>query len=918
MDSWTPIIDTRGIRLSIGTLLFFGWMSCGRAPVTETAARADDGTLQAGAGEEGIDEHAAMLFFENSVRPLLIERCIQCHGPDKQEGNLRLDTSQGLTAGGDSGPAIDPDALEQSLLLAAIRYDGFEMPPSGPLPPEEIAILEQWIAGGASWPDTSDSGLALRGRSGITDEDRDYWAFRPLQRVALPQVAGMDATASHPVDRFLRDRLHRVGLEYSAAADKRTLARRAYLDLVGVPPTPAELARFLGDDREDAFEQLIIGLQADRRYGEKWARFWLDLVRYAESDGFNQDADRPTAYLYRDWLIEALNADLPYDQFVLQQLAGDELDPHNPQLLAATGFLRHWIYEYNQRDARTQLSNILNDLTDVTGEVFFGLGVGCARCHDHKFDPLLQEDYYRLQAAFADFLPDDEHVFGTLEEVTQYRQQLATWESATAEIRDRMRELEAPVRKRIADAAYNKFPLDVRPMLFKPSSERDGFEQQIADLADRQVNLEWSKTDYATALKDESKQAWEALAAELKGFEHLRPAELPRIMAAGRVAGPPPATTVPGKGTADDAVSVRFVSFQVLGNQPLSIQQPSPGELEAAGDATGIPTRRRSALAAWINSPNNGLTHRVIVNRIWQELFGVGLVQNSNDFGRLGQPPTHPELLDWLAAWFIEDGRSFQRLQRLLMTSQAYRQSSRASEESLALAGEVDWENRLLWRFPARRMEAEQIRDSILAVCGCLEPQVDGPSQPHDSRVRSIYTQVKRNRPHPILSAFDVPDRSVSIGGRVATTTVNQSLVLGNSPWINALSNDMARLLRGEASEPAVHISVAFERTLGRLPNEGEQNAMFDFLRSTTLRLRGELATQLASGLHELQRIDVHDSSAQARAAQIEVAPAQDGKEDDSSLVVEPVAWHLTDEYLTALSDMCHVLLNSSEFLYID
>lgn len=855
-------------RISLYTLLvLFGMLSHGGASAAEPPLAQED-------------THDDLTYFEQHVRPLLIERCIQCHGAEKQEGGLRLDSAESLAAGGDSGATIDLEDLNGSMFLAAVRCEGPEMPPSGPLAAEEVLVFEQWVARGAPWPAAgSDDGLALRSRGAITDEDRNYWAFRPLQPVELPAT-----DANHPLDRFLLDRLQSVGLQYAEPADSRTLARRLYLDLVGVPPTPEELNAFLADDQPDAYVRLIERLQSDRRYGEKWSRFWLDLVRYAESDGFNQDAERPTAYLYRDWLIDALNQDLPYDQFVLAQLAGDEVAPDDPQMLAATGFLRHWIYEYNQRDARTQLANIMNDLTDVTGELFFGLGIGCARCHDHKFDPLLQEDYYRLQAAFADFLPNDQRVYGTTEEVQAYQRRMAEWEAATLEPRRRMQELEAKHRRRIADAAYNKFPLDIRPILFKPEAERDGFEQQIAALADRQVQLEWDKMDFTKLLKGEEKAAWEQAAAEVKACEHLRPTELPRILAAGKVTAPIPATTLPTKhkGPTEQSVEpeqVQFVAFHVQGSQPLGDWERPP-----APEQSTAPEQRRAALAAWINSPENAVTHRVIVNRIWQELFGVGLVRNANDFGRLGEPPSHPELLDWLANWFIADGKSFKRLQRLLMTSEAYRQSSTPTPQMQQLAAEVDWQNRLLWRFPARRLQAEQIRDSVLVACGCLELMTGGPSKPHDSRVRSVYTLVKRNRPHPLLSAFDVPDRSTSIGGRQSTTTVNQSLVLSNSEWMLTLATEFSQRLLADASEPELHVRSAFERALGRLPEAHEMRSMLAYLEATTQQLM--------------------EASAEAD----EAPPSPESN----------TPWHRSKAYPSALADVCHVLLNSSEFLYID
>lgn len=837
-------------------------------------------------------------FFEAEVRPLLIEHCLKCHGSEKQEGGLRLDSREHLIDGGDSGPAVSLDEHAASLLLNAIRYEDYEMPPSGQLSAKKIEAFEEWLARGAPWPAGADAGgMELRTQAGITDSDKDYWAFRPLN-VSSPAALSPEQLASielgeqaelTAVDHFLLDKLTAQQLTFAPPADRPTLLRRLYLDLVGVPPTPAEMASFLNDARPDAYERLVDQLLQDPRYGQKWARLWLDLVRYAESDGFNQDALRPNAYLYRDWLIDALNADMPYDQFVLAQLAGDEIDPKDPHMLAATGYLRHWIYEYNQRDARTQWSNILNDLTDVTGEVFFGLGIGCARCHDHKFDPLLQADYYRLQASFAAFLPQDNSLFGTPEQLDAHQRQLAIWQAATAEAREQLQQLEEPLRKSTAETAYNKFPLDIRPILFKSQAQRDGFEQQIAALADRQVQLEWEKLDFAKHLDAEHKERWEHWQAELKQHEHLRPAALPNIQAAGEVAATPPAIHLPTN--QPEGSEVVPATFEVFGARSLT------GPLTASGSTT---SGRRTALAQWINSTDNPLTHRVVVNRLWQELFGQGLVRNSNDFGRLGEAPSHPELLDWVADWFIRDGKSMKRLQRLLVTSAAYRQSATADESMSERATVLDWQNRLLWHYPARRLDAEQIRDAMLVASESLQAQAHGPAESHDSPVRSIFTQVKRNKPHPFLVAFDVGDRSTSIGQRNRTTTVIQALVLSNSPWSLTMADNMAARLLEQSSLPEQHVRDAYARALSRTPTAAELDRAVAYLEQTT-----------ASSLAEVPAAEAPATEAPAAEAALESIA-------ETSVETTAVPWHLTEAYRVALADLCHVLFNSSEFLYID
>ncbi|MEZ6138040.1 MAG: DUF1549 and DUF1553 domain-containing protein [Pirellulaceae bacterium] len=731
----------------------------------------------------------------------------------------------------------------------------------------------------------------MRQPASITDADRAYWAFQPLDNPPPPEVESK-RPVHNEVDAFVIARLQASGLDLAPEASRGTLMRRVYFDLVGVPPSLAEMQSYLADEAEDAYERLVDRLLNDKRYGEKWARTWLDLTRYAESDGFNQDAQRPTAYLYRDWVIGALNADMPFDQFVLAQLAGDEIAPDDPQMLAATGFLRNWIYEYNQRDARTQWSNILNDITDVTGEVFLGLGVGCARCHDHKFDPILQKDYYRLQASFATFIPRDDRVYGTPAEIGDYRQRLRHWELATAEIRQQLDELEQPHKRSVAEKAYNKFPLDIRPILFRPAEERNGFEQQIADLADRQVILEWNKIEFEKVLKNDKLERWKALRDELKSLDNLKPQDLPTVLCAGEVTAAPPPVQIPSR-ESDGAIEP--ASFEVLGAQKLVSFVSTVKTEESSAGASG----RRTALAQWINDPRNALPHRVVVNRAWQELFGTGLVRFVNDFGTLGEPPSHPELLDWLASWFLEHGRSRKELHRLLVTSSTYRQTSQPDENAATLrAGDVDWQNRLLWRFPARRLEAEQIRDAMLVATHSLQPSHGGPASDHDSFVRSIYTRVKRNQPHPFLVAFDAPDRSSSVGQRNVTTTANQALLLTNAEWPLGLASNLAQRLMSETSFPSQQVAMAYQVCLQREPTAAELRTGVAFLDQT---MRHAMA---------IQPKDNRPSTGEAEAK------GKKSKQAENEIENVELPWQ-SAAYQTALSDFCHVLLNSSEFLYI-
>ena len=378
--------------------------------------------LEGDTGSDVEGRAARERFFEQRVRPLLVESCHSCHAAAKQKGGLRLDSLEAILRGGDSGPAVVPGKPVESLLIEAVNYHELEMPPAGKLAPEKIDILARWVSLGAPWParDRTTAHAAPTvgpdGRRTETDlrgEKARLWSLRPLHRPDVPQVGNFSPAeesewSSHPIDRFIYRKLAERGLSPAPAADRWTLIRRVTFDLTGLPPTPEEVDAFLSDDRPDAYERLVDRLLASPRYGQRWARHWLDLVRYADSDGYRQDAYRPDAWRYRDYVVRSFSVDKPYDRFLAEQLAGDELDPDDPELRVATGYLRLGPYEYNQRDVGGQWDDILNDITDVTGEVFLGLSIGCARCHDHKFDPILQDDYYRLRAFFAPLMPRDD------------------------------------------------------------------------------------------------------------------------------------------------------------------------------------------------------------------------------------------------------------------------------------------------------------------------------------------------------------------------------------------------------------------------------------------------------------------------------------------------------------------------------
>ena len=425
-------------------------------------------------------------FFEEKVRPILAENCYKCHGSEQQKGSLRLDLREAALAGGEDGPVIVPGQPEKSVLVDAIKWESFEMPPKNKLSETQIATLTEWIRLGAPMPKDhgGGSGVAVRKTRGIiTDEDRQWWAFQPIKRGAVPAIQNSEFRSQNAIDSFIAAKLIENGLSPAPPADKRTLIRRVAFDLIGLPPTPSEIEAFEDDKSPDAYERLVDRLLASPQHGERWARNWLDLVRYAESDGYKQDAYRPNSFHYRDYVIRAFNSDKPYSQFVLEQLAGDEVAPDDPDALFATGYLRVGIYEYNQRDVKTQWTNILNDMTDVTADVFLGVGLGCARCHDHKFDPILQKDYYRFQAFFAPIFWRDDVPAGSADEIADYNRRLAAWEAKTADVRRAMDEIERPHREAAEAVAIKKFPVEMHAMFDKPESERTPLEKQLVALA---------------------------------------------------------------------------------------------------------------------------------------------------------------------------------------------------------------------------------------------------------------------------------------------------------------------------------------------------------------------------------------------------------------------------------------------------
>ncbi|MEQ9407442.1 MAG: DUF1549 domain-containing protein [Fuerstiella sp.] len=739
-------------------------------------------------------------FFETHVRPLLHSRCVKCHGENQQKGGLRLDSVEHLLKGGESGAAAVPGKPAESLLLEAVRYESFEMPPDKPLSAEEISHLETWISEGVAWPTLDGVSVRLTGAA-FTDDERNFWSLKPLTNPQSPTVS--TDWGQNDIDHFVLVRLESAGIRPAPAADDRVLVRRLYFDLLGLPPSPDEVTEFLNSKAPNRWSALVDQLLADPRYGEHWGRYWLDVVRYAESDGFRADSYRPDAWRYRDYVVNAFNNDKPYDQFILEQLAGDEVAPHKAEALVATGYLRTWLYEYNQRDARTQWQDILNQVTDVTGEAFLGVSVACARCHDHKFDPILQEDYYRLQSCFGNMIPRDDIPAADLEDRQQYALEYEAWLAKGAELRQQLKQIRRPYMERAARGAIEKFPEDIQQIMALPPDQRTPLQGQLADLVNRQVIFDQNRARF----KDKDQKRIDELEKQIAELAGREPARLPSAMTVADLGNTPQTMHL---GANPELKPV------VAGG--LSILDPAPFERQPTADSTG----QRTALARWIASPDNPLTARVIVNRIWQRHFGTGLVDTASDFGSLGGRPSHPQLLDRLASEFIAHGYSIKWLHRQILNSATWQMS--AFHPEAALAEQTDPGNRLRWRFAIRRLNAEQIRDAMLTASGELQSEQGGPSVPHDSLRRSLYLKMMRNTPEPLLRSLDGVDGLNSIPKRSTTTTPTQALNLMNGKWVRQRSMAMARRILDEVSGATVAelVDNAFQIALGRHADDSE------------------------------------------------------------------------------------------------
>jgi len=742
--------------------------------------------------------HGQAVSFSRDVQPILAARCYACHGPDEAEAGLGLHEREAAFAELDSGEAaIVAGRPDESALLARVSSEDADlrMPPEGEaLSAEEIAILKAWIEAGAEW--------------------EKHWAFVPLQHLEPPKVNGTD-WVTNPIDAFVLSRLEANELSPQSPADKRTLARRVYYDVTGLPPTPAELAEYLADERPDAYERLVDRLLASPRYGEKWARHWLDVVRYAETNSFERDAVKPYVWKYRDYVIRSLNDDKPYDQFVIEQLAGDELDEVTTDSITATGYYRLGTWDDEPADPLQSRYDDLDNIVSTTGQGFLGLTVGCARCHDHKIDPFPQTNYYGLLSFFADVTPFalPNHRDAKLHSL---------WDLSPPEEKLRREELSSTIRE------LQKSGRVIEQQVIK---RMDAADQRRTETKERQKVLDEKLDQFFEG--DEKQQYGKIASANTAAKAAI--AEIPAaeyVLSLAKCNPRPDATHVMMRGNPHvlgDPVEPCFPDL--FSSAPPEIPEVAEGARSAG---------RRRVLAEWIASPENMLTSRVIVNRVWQHHFGRGIVRSANNFGQLGTPPTHPQLLDWLAGWFTDEGWSLKTLHRLILMSSTYRMSSQAEEAALA----ADPDNDLFWRFNMRRLSAEEIRDSVLLVSGQLNEQMYGPSvypklseevlhtqsepgkgwntsQPfQEAARRSIYIHIKRSLIPPELAMFDFPETDTSCEARFVTTLPAQALNLLHGEFLQTSAGQLADRVKQEAGEELeAQVAHTLRLTLSREPD---------------------------------------------------------------------------------------------------
>jgi cytochrome c553 len=811
-------------------------------------------------------------FFKQKVAPIFAANCVSCHGEKMQRGRLDLRTEAAALKGGSRGASISAGEPEKSLLYRLVTHaEEPAMPMGGKLSDADLAVIAEWIK--AIKPNavaaTAEHGPAIRqGGYKITDKDRAFWSFTKPSRPATPAVKNK-AWVRNEIDAFVLSKLEANNVTPTAKAAPRELLRRVYFDLVGLPPTPEEMNAWLKNPSAKAYDEVIEKLLASPHYGERWGRHWLDLARYADSGGYEFDYDRPHAWRYRDYVIKAFNEDKPYDQFIREQLANDLIaGKQNPASLIATGFLRNGPTVDNVEDEETRADE-LDDMVATTSSVFMGLTVGCARCHDHKYDPIPTRDYYRLQAVFFPF-KKVQQTFANADEEAAFKAANKVFDEKAKPFRDQIREIERPIRERLM-----REKIDFHTNLAKKSSgfgelTEAQFRAEVEARLRKEVNLQIEEIqEYFTP---EQAAQHKALNKEVDAVNKQRPKPLPAAM--GVVEGDKPGQAhIYLRGNHRTKGEPVFAGFPTVVSDGTDCQGANP----------------RQQLADFIASPSNPLTARVAVNRIWQYHFGRGLVATPSDFGATGDKPSHPEMLDWLATEFVKPSQngkswSWKQMHRMILRSNTYQQSSQASDAILA----KDPENQLLARFFQKRLESELIRDSILAISGKLNQEMFGegvypridpdiintgsrPRWPLDAKDdhatfrRSVYIFVKRSVLLPMAEVFDCPVTVVPSPLRPSSTIAPQALALMNNQFVLEQAGFFAdRVAKESPSDP---LRRAYTLALNRTPNAKEMLMAREFIKKQQ------------AGYVERKDAD----------------PAR-----------------------AALRDFCHALFNSNDFLYVD
>ena len=847
--------------------------------------------------------------FLNTIQPTLKQQCLGCHGEGNTFSGLDLRSRESALKGGQRGPAIKSGEPDSSLLLAALDHRGdIQMPPGGAekqLPGAVRTAFREWIAGGAPFAE----GEAVENWD---FEEADLWAFRPVRKSDPPREGVDPSKVKTPVDSFVLAKLADAGIEPAPRADRLTLIRRLSFDLTGLPPSPEEVDAFVADQSEGAYKNLVERLLDSPRYGERWGRHWLDVTRYADSSGYSNDFERPNAWRYRDYVIRSFNNDKPYDRFILEQTAGDELFPNDPEAIIATGFLRTGPWEHTgMAVAAVTRQLFLDDVTHHVGQAFLGLTLGCARCHDHKFDPIPTKDYYRMQAVFArtafarrplEFLPSE-----STEGFEQGRQ---PFDARLDELKRRMHDLHEAARQRLAAEKGSEVAASATSQILQRHMDKE--QAELLKLLRKRVTMHnLSKLRFeplAMTVSNGLVPAWDTVASRnsyMKKAEYE--AAITRVLVGGDIQAP--------------------------------AEEVAPGALAAVERYSGLPkpeipetlVGRRSALAHWIANPRNPLTARVMANRVWQYHFGRGLATNPNNLGKMGKKPSHPELLDWLATFFMERGWSVKALHRVILYSEAYRRASEHPQQEMLEREDPD--NLYLARFSPRRLEAEELRDSILYVSGELSDLTGGPGtysqinsdvarQPRHAMgtVRPVYeaepTRRRRNRRSvysfqqrslidPFVEVFNGPNPDLTCERREASTVPTQAFALLNSEQ----SRDMALIMAGRlASLPSSdRVRSAFRLAFGRGPSNEELRWSRDFL----ARMTDHHAANPAPP-RPLPKDVVHHITSELTGEKFEfVQPAYSGPYDHNP--------HPSDASpeTRALADFSLALFNSNEFVYV-